>query len=365
MGSVNRVLVVNAGSSTLKLSAIGPQDDTIAAETLTRSDPGSVERFCAEHGPFDASGHRIVHGGKHLTEPVVLDDRVIAELETLIPLAPLHQKAGLAGIRAAMEAVPGVPAVACFDTAFHAALPPAAATYPIPAHWRALGIRRFGFHGLSYAWSSQRAAEVLGPAGAGSRVVICHLGSGSSVCAVLDGRSVDTTMGFTPAEGLVMATRSGTVDPGLLLWLIRTVGIDPAEVDETLEHASGLAGLRGGDGDMRSVCAAADGGDADAELARGVWVHRLRQAIAAMTAALGGIDVLVFTGGIGEHLPALRALVVDGLAFLGLALDADANARTTTDGEITGNGAAVRTAVVTAREDLQIARSVRAALAGG
>lgn len=360
---MNRILVVNAGSSTLKLSAIGPDDDTIAAVTLQGSDPGSVERFCAEHGPFDASGHRIVHGGNDLTEPVVLDDRIIGDLENLTPLAPLHQKAGLAGVLLAMGALPGVPAVACFDTAFHAALPAAAATYPIPAHWRALGIRRFGFHGLSYAWSSRRAAEILGAAETGWRVVICHLGSGSSACAVLDGRSVDTTMGFTPAEGLVMATRSGTVDPGLILWLIRTVGVDPADVDDALEHASGLAGLSGGNGDMRSVGAAADRGEPAAELARDVWVHRLRQAIAAMAASLGGIDALVFTGGIGEHLPALRALVVDGLAFLGLALDAETNSRTTTDGEVTGTGAVVRTAVVTAREDLQIARLVRARLA--
>ena len=361
---MNRVLVVNAGSSTLKLSAIGPQDGTIAAETLPGSDAASVERFCAEHGPFDASGHRIVHGGNQFADPVVLDDGIIDELESLIALAPLHQKAGLAGVRAAMSATPGVPAVACFDTAFHAALPPAAATYPIPAHWRALGIRRFGFHGLSYAWSSRRAAEILRPADTGWRLVICHLGSGSSACAVMDGRSVDTTMGFTPAEGLVMATRSGTVDPGLLLWLIRTAGIDPAEVDETLEHASGLAGLSGLDGDMRSVAEAADRGDAAAELARSVWVHRLRQAIAAMAASLGGIDALVFTGGIGEHLPAVRALVVDGLGFLGLAVDTETNARTTTDGEVTGAGAAARTVVITAREDLQIARLVRAVLAG-
>jgi len=357
-----RTVVMNAGSSTLKLSAIGPGDETIATTTGPLSDLEAVRRFCREHGPVDATGHRIVHGGTEFLTPVVLDAGVIARLATLIPLAPLHQPAGLEGVRIAMETLPGVPAVACFDTAFHGTMPAAAATYAIPAPWRERwGIRRFGFHGLSHGWASARALEITGQPRLGSRVVTCHLGAGSSACAVRDGRSVDTTMGFTPVEGLVMATRSGSVDPGLIMWLIRSAGLDPAEVDTALERRSGLAGLSGTDGDMRSVVAAAGGGDDRARLAVDVWVLRLRQAIASMAASLGGIDTLVFTGGIGEHQPPLRARTVEGLSFLGAVVDGRANAEATGDADVSGGGAC-RVVVVSAREDLQIARLVQATL---
>jgi len=357
-----RTVVMNAGSSTLKLSAIGPGDETIATTTGPLSDLEAVRRFYREHGPVDATGHRIVHGGTEFLAPVVLDAGVIARLATLIPLAPLHQPAGLEGVRIAMETLPGVPAVACFDTAFHGTMPAAAATYAIPAPWRERwGIRRFGFHGLSHGWASARALEITGQPRLGSRVVTCHLGAGSSACAVRDGRSVDTTMGFTPVEGLVMATRSGSVDPGLIMWLIRSAGLDPAEVDTALERRSGLAGLSGTDGDMRSVVAAAGGGDDRARLAVDVWVLRLRQAIASMAASLGGIDTLVFTGGIGEHQPPLRARTVEGLSFLGAVVDGRANAEATGDADVSGGGAC-RVVVVSAREDLQIARLVQATL---
>lgn len=357
-----RTLVVNAGSSTLKLSVVRPDDSVRASLTVASGDFGALQRFCAEHGPVEASGHRIVHGGGLFVRPVVLDDDVLSRIEALAPLAPLHQRAGVEGVRLVRRLEPDLPAVACFDTAFHATLPEAATTYALPATWRQnWGLRRFGFHGLSHQWASARALELTGRPVAGSRVVVCHLGAGSSLCAVRDGRSVDTTMGFTPLEGLVMATRSGTVDPGLVLWVIRAGGLDPDEVEDALEHRSGLAGLSGTDGDMRTVMSASAAGSVDAARAVDVWLHRLRQAIAAMVAALDGLDVLVFTGGIGEHQPELRARTVDGLGFLGLAVDRSANAAAAGDADISAGGSG-RVVVVSAREDVQIARLVRGLL---
>jgi acetate kinase len=295
----------------------------------------------------DAVGHRVVHGGARFREAVLVDDGVVAALAELSELAPLHQPAALAGIAAVGRALADVPAVACFDTAFHATLPPAAATYALPREWRErFGLRRFGFHGLSHAYASRRAAA--------ARVVRCHLGAGASLAAVSDGVCVDTTMGFTPIEGLVMATRSGSVDPGLVLWLLRH-GLDVDALEQGLDRAGGLKGLSG-EGDMRALLAR---DDADARLALGVYVHRLRAAIAAMAAALGGLDALVFTGGVGEHAPEIRARAADGLGFLGVALDEQANARATGDAEIGAPGAVVRAIVVTAREDLEVARGVR------
>jgi acetate kinase len=291
-----------------------------------------------------------VHGGARFRDAVLVDDAVVTALGELTDLAPLHQPAALAGIAAVGRALPDVPAVACFDTAFHATLPAAAATYALPRAWRErFGLRRFGFHGLSHAYASRRAAA--------ARVVSCHLGAGASLAAVREGACVDTTMGFTPMEGLVMATRSGSVDPGLVLWLLRH-GVDADAVEEGLDREGGLRGLAG-EGDMRAILARVD---ADARLALDVYVHRLRAGIAAMVAALGGLDALVFTGGVGEHAPEVRAAAADGLGFLGVALDADANARATADAEIGVAGAAARTLVVTAREDLEVARQVRALL---
>jgi acetate kinase len=292
-----------------------------------------------------------VHGGARFREAVLVDDDVVAALGELTDLAPLHQPAALAGVAAVGRALPDVPAVACFDTAFHATLPAAAATYALPQEWRErFGLRRFGFHGLSHAYASRRAGA--------ARVVSCHIGAGASLAAVRDGVCVDTTMGFTPMEGLVMATRSGSVDPGLVLWLLRH-GLDVDTVEQGLDRDGGLKGLAG-EADMRALLAR---DDADAELALDVYVHRLRAGIAAMAAALGGLDALVFTGGVGEHAPEIRARTAAGLGFLGVALDPDANARATADAEIGAPGAPARTLVVTAREDLEVARQVRALLA--
>jgi acetate kinase len=248
------------------------------------------------------------------------------------------------------EALPRVSAVACFDTAFHATLPAAAATYALPRAWRErFGLRRYGFHGLSHAYASRRAGA--------ERVVSCHLGAGASLAAVHDGVCVDTTMGFTPMEGLVMATRAGNVDPGLVLWLLRH-DVDADALEQGLDTEGGLRGLAG-DADMRAVL---EREDAEARLAIDVYLHRLRAGIAAMAAALGGLDALVFTGGVGEGAARVRAGAADGLGFLGVELDAQANATATADAEIGASGAPVRMLVVTAREDLEIARQVRALL---
>ena len=265
------ILVVNAGSSSLKVRLLGPDDALVAQLDLA---PGGLGDALGELGTVGAVGHRVVHGGERFREAVVVDAAVTAELEALTELAPLHQPGSLAGLAAAREALPGVPHVACFDTAFHATLSPAAYTYALPAQWRErFPLRRYGFHGLSHAYAARRAAEL----GAGRRVVTCHIGAGASLAAVRDGRSVDTTMGFTPLEGLVMATRSGSVDPGLVLWLLERGELSVAEMAHALEHESGLLALAG-TADMREVLARTDG---DARLALDVYAHRLRAAIAA------------------------------------------------------------------------------------
>ena len=256
--------------------------------------------------------------------------------------------------------LPGLPAVACFDTAFHASLPAAAATYAVPHRWRAeLGVRRYGFHGLSHAYAVRRASGLLGRPIDELRIVSCHLGSGASLAAVAGGRSVDTTMGFTPLEGLVMATRSGTVDPGIVLWLQQHAGMAAAEVLDGLEHGGGLLALTG-TADMRAVLNAVADGDAAARQGLEVYLHRLRAGIAAMAAAMGGIDVLVFTGGVGERSLAVRAGAAESLEFLGVSIDAGRNATGDADREISTDDAAVRTFVVAAREDIEIADGVRA-----
>jgi acetate kinase len=307
-------------------------------------------------------GHRIVHGGERFHGPVVVDAHVRAALAQLTDLAPLHQPKSLAALDAVAQALPGLPAVACFDTAFHATLPAAARTYALPHQWRRRwGLRRYGFHGLSHAWIARRAPELLDRDPVALRIISCHLGAGASLCAITGGRSVATTMGFTPLEGLVMATRSGSVDPGLLLWLLPRTGLDPEAFNHALEHESGLLGLAH-TSDMREVLAGARAGDADASLALEVYLHRLRAGIAEMAAALGGVDVLAFTGGVGERAPEIRSGAAQGLRFLGIEVDGEANAAASGDREITAPGAPVASLVIEAREDLEIARQARAAL---
>jgi acetate kinase len=295
---------------------------------------------------------------------VRIDDEVLGALAAFSDLAPLHQPAAIDAARAVSRLRPGLPAVACFDTAFHASLPPVAATYAIPDDWRIrLGVRRYGFHGLSHAWASCRAAELVGRPAAELRVVSCHLGAGASLAAVRGGRSLDTTMGFTPLEGLVMATRSGSIDPGILLWLSQRHGVGPHKLDEGLFHHSGLLALTG-TADMREVLTRVRDGDARAQLGLDVYVHALRKGIAAMAAALEGLDVLVFTGGVGERSPEVRARAAAGLGFLGVTLDHPRNESVDADADISAAAAPVHTVVVNTREDLEMAREVRRVLGG-
>jgi acetate kinase len=356
------VLVVNAGSSSLKVRLLDPHDEVVAHLDLGAWDGDETRElagFVDGLDRVDAVGHRIVHGGADFPGPVVLDGDVRDRIEALTELAPLHQPRGVAGIDALSEVL-DVPAVACFDTTFHHDLPAAAATYALPRDWnRRWRLRRYGFHGLSHAYAARRTAALLGRTDL--RVVSCHLGAGASLAAIAEGRSVDTTMGFTPLAGLVMATRSGSVDPGLLLWLLRHAGVDADELGDTLEHRSGLAGLTGGSGDIRDVLGEADPG---AVLALDVYVHRLRREIAGMAAAMDGLDVLVFTGGVGEHQPPVRAAVAAGLGFLGVRVDDAANRAATADADVSARGATVTTLVISAREDAEIARQVRDVVQG-
>ena len=279
------VLVVNAGSTSLKLHLVHDDEST------------AVDGFVAA----DAVGHRVVHGGRRFVGAALVDAEVERAIEELSTLAPLHNRPALEEIRRAREALPDIPQVAVFDTAFHRTMPPAASTYAIPERWREeWDVHRYGFHGISVQWvASQVEAE---------RLVVCHLGGGCSVTAVRGGRSVDTTMGFSPLEGVPMATRSGSVDPGALLYLLRERLLTEDELANALEHESGLAGLTGGgSGDVRDA----------SSLALDVFVHRVAAAVAAMAAACGGIDALAFTGGIGEHAGAIRERIVERVGFLG------------------------------------------------
>ena len=361
-----RILVVNAGSSSLKLSVLDDDDRVVASESLPtpegKAEEATLRDAVSQHGPIDAVGHRIVHGGTAFVEPVRLDEGVIRRLWALADLAPLHQPTSLRGVDIVRRALPDVAAVGCFDTAFHARMPPAASTYALPAEWRTRWeVRRYGFHGLSHQWATRRVAELLQQPADSFRLVSCHLGSGASLCAVERGRSVDTTMGFTPLEGLVMATRSGSVDPGLVLWLEEHAGIPPSELASALEHRSGLLGLSG-TADMRTLVDRAGRRDRAASEALHVYVHRLRSSIAAMAASMKGLDVLVFTGGVGEGSAEVRRRAAESLGFLGVQLDGERNATAAADADISATDAPVRSYVVTAREDLTIARQVRSVL---
>jgi acetate kinase len=362
------VAVVNAGSSSLKLRLLGADDAVAEALDIDPWDGKTDHRELADFLTTACAGaavvgHRVVHGGTKFSHAVIIDDDVVEAIGDLTDLAPLHQPRALAGIAAARRALPQTPAVACFDTAFHAGMPAAATRYALPAAWtQRFGLRRFGFHGLSHGHAARRAAELLDRDPAQLRIVTCHLGAGASLAAVQGGRSVDTTMGFTPLEGLVMATRSGTVDPGLIVWLLQHGQLGLDEVAAGLEQSAGLAGLSGQpSGDIRDVQRAAAAGDEAAVLTIEVYLHRLRREIAAMTAAMNGLDVVAFTGGIGEHNPAIRAAAAAGLEFLGISVDSGRNLATA-DAVISSPQAPVPSLVITAREDIEIARQAREVL---
>ncbi|HAN47202.1 MAG TPA: acetate kinase [Cyanobacteria bacterium UBA8156] len=378
------ILVLNSGSSSHKCALFGDDrpplwqgwiDWTIRPGQAVVKVQGETEvwegdratvlaRLLATLGPaagtIQAVGHRVVHGGDLYKESVVVTAAVRSAIRDLIPLAPTHNPANLEGIELLATLWPGVPQVAVFDTAFHSTLPVAAAAYPIPyAYWEE-GLRRYGFHGISHGYCHRRAADILGRADL--RAVTCHLGNGCSLAAAVGGVCQDTTMGFTPLEGLMMGTRSGSIDPGLVLHWWRQ-GKSVAEVDRLLNRESGLKGIFGETGDLRQILAARSDGDPRAILAFDMFVHRLRAGIAAMAAALNGLEAVVFAGGMGENSPVLRAAVCAGLGFLGMALDATANENRPVDCDIATPAAPVRVLVIQTSEEWAIAQECRRLLA--
>ena len=344
------VLVVNAGSTNLKLHVVDEEEHAVA-----------VSSFAEAPADLAAVAHRVVHGGARFREPVLIDAEVRTRISELVALAPLHNAPALKAIEAAEQALVHVPHVAVFDTAFHHTISDEAAVYAVPARWREeWGIRRYGFQGLSVAWAAERVPQIVGEPV--RRLVVCHLGGGSSVTAVVEGRSVDTTMGFTPLEGVPMTTRAGSVDPGALLYVLRSGALDSAALEHELNFDSGLRGLAGGSGEMLELEGRVEGGDEAAKLALDVYVHRLAAAVAAMAAAAGGIDALAFTAGIGEHSPLVRERVCMRLAFLGVVLDKARNRDAGADAVVSTPESAVRVVVVRAREELVAARAARALL---
>jgi acetate kinase len=370
------VLALNAGSSSLKYRLLDPATgERFADGTVERvQDAGAaVGRVVTDlgdalrrAGEVVAVGHRVVHGGDRFTAPTVVDDGVLAAIDELAALAPLHNPAAAAGIRSARAALPGVPQVAVFDTAFHATLPPPARTYAVPRKWRErYGVRRYGFHGTSYAHVTKEAARLLGRDAGDLNLVALHLGNGASACAIRGGVSVDTSMGLTPLAGLVMGTRSGDVDPSIPGYLARVAGLRPEQVDDALEHASGLEGLAGVS-DMRDVLQRRADGDPDAVLAFDTYCYRLRSYVGAYHAVLGRLDAVVFTGGVGERAAAVRAASLAGLEPFGIVLDPGRN-EAAGDGArfVSADDARVAVAVVPADEELEIGRQALAAVTDG
>ncbi len=388
------VLLLNAGSSSLKCTVMDTVDRTVIARGV--ADWAGVETRYRYAGPdgrdrsesvawkghaeavrrfmydltnavpialpdvsaLGAVGHRVVHGGP-FTSSVEITAEVRSRIAALADLAPLHNPPSLETLAVAEEELPSVPHVAVFDTAFHATLPPEASTYPVPASWASdWSIRRYGFHGLSLAYCTTRASEMLGTSPNDLRLVICHLGHGCSATAVKGGRSVDTTMGFTPLDGLMMGTRSGSIDPGIILHVQQHRGMTPEQVDRALYRESGLLGVSGISADMRDVLAAAQHGHDRARLALAVYSHRVRQAIGALAATMGGVDALVFTAGVGEHASEVRESICVGLECLGLELDHQANASCRPDAEVATDGSPGRILVIATREDLTMLHEV-------
>jgi acetate kinase len=388
-----KILVCNAGSSSLKFSVFDTEGELLLADggidwirkptrlVFRRADQAEIheELKLEKHadaaarilddlqaGPspalpsleeLRAVGHRVVHGGERFTSAVRITAEVERAIEELAELAPLHNPASLDGINAVKQVLPKVPQVAVFDTAFHATLSEAARTYPVPQKWtREWGIRRYGFHGLSHSYCASQAAKMIDRRDL--RLVIAHLGNGASVSAVRDGICVDTSMGFTPLEGLMMGTRSGTVDPGLLIYLLRHKGLDAEELDNALNYQSGLLGISGISSDLRQILSELPH-NPDARLAVDVYVHRIVQTIGAMAATLGGVDALVFTAGVGERAIEIRKRVCENLNYLGLELDRRANETCKPDADIATRASTARILVIATREDLTIMRETR------
>jgi acetate kinase len=305
---------------------------------------------------IDVVGHRIVHGGPAFEDPVVITAEVKSAIAAVSAFAPLHNRAELEGVEIIEKLLGAVPQVAVFDTGFHKKMPLSAAVYPGPYEWFAAGIRRYGFHGINHKYCARRAAHLLHRDPNSFKLVTCHLGNGCSLAAIRDGRSVDTTMGFTPLEGLMMGTRSGSVDPGILTYLMRHDRLTGEQLDDLLNQRSGLRGISGVSGDMREVLAAVKNGHERATLALEIYIHRLRAGIGAMTAVLGGIDALVFTAGVGEHSPEVRAAACQNFEHIGVKLDPKKNSESPADHDISDPGSPVRVLLIRAGEDWEIAR---------
>jgi acetate kinase len=391
------ILVVNAGSSTLKFAVF---DDDARQELTsglvdwagrtglanllfrsTRGDQKRTEPDITDHraatgrivemlrtvyepgsasSPISVIGHRVVHGGVQFRQSMLIDQPTKTAIAQLAELAPLHNPPALATIEAAQSALPGVRHVAVFDTAFFASLPPSAYVYPLPYEWhRDWGIRRFGFHGISHAHCAARAAEILAQHPDRLRLVICHLGNGCSAAAVRGSTAVATTMGFTPLDGLMMGTRPGSLDPGILVYVQRTEGLSVEELDDALNHHSGLLGISGISSDFRQVEAAAQSGNDRARLALDVYARSVRSTIGSLAVTLGGVDALVFTAGVGENSATLRAAVCDGLQCLGIQLDHERNSACQPDADIAADCSAARILVIHTREELMIAREAQ------
>ena len=355
-----RVLTLNPGSSSMKVSMVA---DGVAVgwAAWDLTNPASVTQAIHRWSEVDAVAIRFVHGGSQKA-PALVDDRLLANLERLTPLAPNHQPLAMTVTREVRRLLPEVPVVACFDTAFHANLPDAAALYPLPRAWTAQNrLRRYGFHGLSCAYALRRTGELLGRPAGELQLVCAHVGAGVSVSAIRDAHSVDTSMGFTPLEGAAMATRSGSIDPGLLLHVMKTVPMTADELADALYHRSGLAGMTGTNGDLRRVLSGVAQEEPDCVRALAVYLHRLRREIGAAAISLDRLDAVVFTGGVAEHQPGVITSVIEGLGVLGLR--SGGVPRTDVDRIVSAPDSPVPALIVIPREDLELARGAEDVLA--
>ncbi len=322
-------------------------------EILTSNEYGAIKSM----SEINAVGHRVVHGGEKFNKSVLITEEVLAQIEQCADMAPLHNPANIEGIRTIAKILPSVPQVAVFDTAFHQTMPKKAYMYAIPYNlYESYGIRRYGFHGTSHRYVSARACEFLGIPVEGTKMITCHVGNGGSITAIKDGKSVDTTMGFTPLEGLMMGTRSGDIDAGAVTYIMNKENLNPTQISNLLNKQSGVQGITGGSSDMRDAQAAADGGNERAKLAIDMYMYRWIKYIGAYTAALGGVDVIVLTGGVGENQAPLRKVLVDNLAFLGIKLDEEANKCRGIERVISTPDSKVKVVIIPTDEELMIAQ---------
>jgi acetate kinase len=354
-GDTAAVAVKNSQGVTLKEEVPVSSREQVIRHLLRTARHGKA-RAIASASEVDAVGHRVVHGGPHFEDSVLITHEVRVAIDGVSAFAPLHIRAELEGMKIAENLLGAVPQVAVFDTGFHRQIQLSAAVYPGPYEWFESGIRRYGFHGINHQYCAERAAQMLGADVRALKIVSCHLGNGCSVTAIHEGRSIDTTMGFTPVEGLMMGTRSGSVDPGILTYLMRQGHLDAQGIDKILNQESGLLGVSGLSSDMRDILSGIQQGHKRAKLAFDIYVHRLRAAIGGMAAVLGGMDVLVFTAGVGENSAEVRAAACRGLEFLGLRLDNQANARPSLDQDLSAPDSRVRVLVIRAEEDWAIAK---------